>query len=559
MEIKPIIKSLGNFNLIKIIAFCFLAQTVSCTKSNNSKAGADTGQLDSLLLDAVNSSLSLEYDLALQKLQNVVSQAESIGDNHTLVLGYINIGNLYMFYNADEEALNYFFKSLDLANQYKIEELLNSIYNNIGIIYSSNRNFSKAEEYFTKALELSEQRGEDKRIAINCINLGIGKNDQGDPEEASEYFQRALEIFQELKDTTNIAEVLNNMGNSYFQKNHFSIAKDYYEQALQLSEKVSNTFYLSGYQLNYGKTLYQFGDYDAAMIYLKRSLDSYMDVKNTEGIIEALNWMANTSREQGEKDKAFVFYNESLMWKDSLLNEKSKEWVSELQMKYEFDKKEKEIELLHQKAKQNKIIGGVIIVAVFIFGIMLFYFFKVKNTALKQKNIILEKEQQLANLQITKNQLEQKQLKQQLEMKNRELAAKALHLVNKNELLNSVTQQLDQINVLDDQKNANLVRSVKNTISQNINLDEQWEDFKIHFEEVHSDFFNRLSGDFPELTSADLRLSAYFLINLNAKEIAQISNISPDSVRKRKQRLREKLKLNADQDIRELLTRYERA
>jgi len=90
-------------------------------------------------------------------------------------------------------------------------------------------------------------------------------------------------------------------------------------------------------------------------------------------------------------------------------------------------------------------------------------------------------------------------------------------------------------------------------------LDEQWEDFKIHFEEVHSDFFNRLIKDFPELSQTDLRLSAYFLINLNAKEIAQISNISPDSVRKRKQRLREKLNLNANQDIREILTLYERA
>ena len=90
-------------------------------------------------------------------------------------------------------------------------------------------------------------------------------------------------------------------------------------------------------------------------------------------------------------------------------------------------------------------------------------------------------------------------------------------------------------------------------------MDEQWEDFKIHFEEVHSYFFKSLTKDFPELSQTDLRLCAYFLINLNAKEIAQISNISPDSVRKRKQRLRQKLNLNADQDIRKILTHYEKA
>ena len=176
-----------------------------------------------------------------------------------------------------------------------------------------------------------------------------------------------------------------------------------------------------------------------------------------------------------------------------------------------------------------------------------------------RQNIILEKEQELANLEISKNQLEQEQLNQKLEAKNRELATKALHLVNKNEILNSVTNQLDQINVQDDPKNATLVRNAKRAIASNINLDEQWEDFKIHFEEVHSGFFKRLTNDFPDLTQTDLRLSAYFLINLNAKEIAQISNISPESVRKRKQRLREKLNLSADQEIREILTQYERA
>ena len=53
------------------------------------------------------------------------------------------------------------------------------------------------------------------------------------------------------------------------------------------------------------------------------------------------------------------------------------------------------------------------------------------------RNIILEKEQELSNLEISKNQLLQEKLKQQLELKNRELASKAMHLLNKNEIVYS--------------------------------------------------------------------------------------------------------------------------
>ena len=141
-------------------------------------------------------------------------------------------------------------------------------------------------------------------------------------------------------------------------------------------------------------------------------------------------------------------------------------------------------------------------------------------------------------------------------MKNRELASKALYLLSKNETLTSVTDMLDKIDLQSETPNADLIKNAKNTISRNINLDEQWENFKVHFEEVHTGFFSRILQDYPSLSQTDLRLSAYLLINLNNKEIAQISNISPDSVRKRKQRLKEKLNLTKEQDIRTLLNRY---
>jgi DNA-binding NarL/FixJ family response regulator len=43
------------------------------------------------------------------------------------------------------------------------------------------------------------------------------------------------------------------------------------------------------------------------------------------------------------------------------------------------------------------------------------------------------------------------------------------------------------------------------------------------------------------------------LIGLHSKEIASVSNISPESVRKRKQRLREKLGLDSSIEIEEYL------
>ena len=546
-----------KWNFLIILSLLFLGG--ACSDINDNIIIEDANYLDSLLVDAINSSQLLDFNVALNKFENVISEAESIKDGRIQVLGNINIGNLYLFYNAHEEALTYFFSSLDLAKEFQIDELFNTIYNNIGIVYSSNNKLEKAEEYFSKALALSRERDEPIKIAINLINLGNAKEQEKNVDQAVIYFNEAKDIFQEENDTINLAAVMNNIGNVFFQKKDYSEAKKDFTKALELSGTNPENFYHPFFQLNYGKTLFQFEEYDSSMFYLHRSLDAFLKVKNTGKIIESYTWLAKAYEDNGHSEKSIKYYNESLSWKDTLLEERSQKLVSEIQMKYELGKKEKEIEFLYQKSKQEKLIWGGSILGLLLLSVLLYYSIKVKNTNLEQKNIILEKEQELANLEIAKNQLVQEKLKQKLDIKNRELASKAMHLLNKNEILSSITNLLNKLNVRNEPQNADLVKNAKNTISRNINLDEQWEDFKIHFEEVHIGFFKRMLQEYPSLSQTDLRLSAYLLINLNNKEIAQISSISPDSVRKRKQRLREKLNISKDQDIRTLLNQYDLA
>jgi DNA-binding CsgD family transcriptional regulator len=243
-------------------------------------------------------------------------------------------------------------------------------------------------------------------------------------------------------------------------------------------------------------------------------------------------------------------------------------------MRYEFGKKEKEIELLQSEAARQKQIWLGVIIAGAIMALLVFFILRGKVINLRQKNVILEKEQEVNHLTLEKNrmereklqedmiaseklnQLEKQKLKQELTFKDRELAAKALHLVNKNETFASIHKMLDGLDLKDHPHERSQIEKVKKIIRGNENTDQEWETFKLHFEEVHPRFFSRLQEVYPSLSANDLRLSAYLLIDLNSKEIAHIFNISPESVRKKKQRLRQKLNLEKEEDIKILLSRF---
>ena len=78
-------------------------------------------------------------------------------------------------------------------------------------------------------------------------------------------------------------------------------------------------------------------------------------------------------------------------------------------------------------------------------------------------------------------------------------------------------------------------------LSQSIEND--WNNFKLHFEQIHTGFFKILYEKHPILTDDEIKVCSYLRIGLSTNEISQILNILPNSVNKRRNRLRKKFEL----------------
>ncbi|WP_338768687.1 7TM diverse intracellular signaling domain-containing protein [Bernardetia sp. ABR2-2B] len=133
-------------------------------------------------------------------------------------------------------------------------------------------------------------------------------------------------------------------------------------------------------------------------------------------------------------------------------------------------------------------------------------------------------------------------LQQKLEVNQRELTANMLYLYQKNEMLASLQRQIKNLSFKDTtDKNRAGIREIKSTIKNDLYLENDWDKFKIHFEEVHPNFFRNLKEKYPTLTPNEIRLSAYYHLNMSAKEIATLLNINPTSVHRAKSRLNKKM------------------
>jgi len=90
---------------------------------------------------------------------------------------------------------------------------------------------------------------------------------------------------------------------------------------------------------------------------------------------------------------------------------------------------------------------------------------------------------------------------------------------------------------------------------QAILTEDNWEKFRTLFEKIHPGFFRKLKESVADITVAEQRMAALTRLHLNTKQMAALLGISPNSVNKTRQRLRQRLNLQPDSNIEEFVTK----
>ena len=147
--------------------------------------------------------------------------------------------------------------------------------------------------------------------------------------------------------------------------------------------------------------------------------------------------------------------------------------------------------------------------------------------------------------------LEKEKLDAELNHKRKELTSFTLQLSHKNEILEDLKSKIKALKA--GASDTYQFNRLINTIDINIKDDNNWENFKRRFEEVHKDFNKNIKTAYPKITSNELRLMALLKMNLSSKEIATLLNISQEGVKKARQRLRKKLELQPQMPLEDVV------
>ncbi len=523
--------------------------------------GYKKGEAMATMRLAVTYGFRNDFDQALVLLRDAIDLAIETGQWKLAAECFVNCGGIYSArsntkkaFENYREALTYFEKANDKSGQATASY-------GIGITYVHEKKFEQALDYYNRSIALFNELGQQQEVPKVLVNVGTMYFQMKDYPEALNQLSRAIDIFKSFHNERGAATALHSRAEVYDAMQQHTSALADLEEAMVLNEKNRHDYNKVKCTLLFAKIYREQKKYDLAKEKLEQSIAISQKIKLTEDTSEAYRLLAEISSDQADFKNAYRYHQLHRVYYDSVFSKEKSRQIQEMQIAFETEKKEAEIRALksRQILNQTLLYGSLVMLAMVI--IIAFLLLNRQRLKSKKEKELAEKESQLMEerkalmeSEIENARLSQEGLKQEIEFKNKELTTYTLNLIQKNEVLENIKAAVEEIRSADDGQIRTKLNALLNTVNYSFHLDKDWENFRLHFEQVHQSFFDRLNELYPDLSPNDRKLCALIRLNLDTKETAAVLDISPESAKVARHRLRKKLNLTSEQNLASFLS-----
>ncbi len=595
--------------LIVSLVFIFTLGCKNQTVKGKTEGQKEIDHLNNQAFEERNSQTKKSFQIAHKAL----TKSKEINYAYGRFRSYLNIGTLFYIDAKYDSAANYLYQSEyyfrnsnsfeeGLANYYlggihrrlrnsntakKYLEKSESVFiavNNIeftaysknvlGILNGMQGNFLAALEYFIKASKLKESEGISNKEELG--NIAIAYRHLKEYDKALDFAKKGLMKNQVEGDSSDIAAKHDIIGDILKSMDLLDSALFHYKQSHKISRSINDQILIKGALFEIASIHRHTGQYDSALTLLKSSLRSltgnsiqndlrlylhnaiggtYLDLNKPDSaiyfssiafqsaskgnfiknVIKSSEVIKKSYQKLGNWEKAFEYAELLEKYRDTLEINNQDSRFSDLRVLIETKDQEKIIASLEKQSeidsltKQRLIfLIGAIILA--LGGATLIIYLTFKN------------KQRLRNL-------ENENLKREAEKSKKELYEQTLHMVHLNNMYNRIEENLKEV----DKQKIPEVRRILQKINIDKTLEKEWDNFQNYFSNVHGNFQKNLNREDIQLTENERRICSLIKVNLTNREIASLLNINEKSVRMSKYRLKKKLNLAEEEDLKRFI------
>lgn len=403
------------------------------------------------------------------------------------------------------------------------------------------RYFEQARDTFTYTWVLTAQ--------ANAFRL------KKDYAKSIECHQKALLLRRKIGKMAHLPENLVGIAKSLNELGQWQSGLDTAKVAEQILAPLNAKQGIAACQMIAGEALFHLNRLPEADALLLQSLEDARVRKRYPVAMKAALLLSKSKKQQGKPAEALDFQTQHLTYKDSVYSKEKEKIIQEASFKYETREKQAEIAALKKEkhlTQQRNAWGLAFLLSCVGAGAWFVRYRHHREKIMLEKDLEthrLKNEVLLANENLSRQALEN--AAREIEIHKAQLKEFVALMLEKNIKIEALQSEIEQISLPGESHSAqqkNLSSDDVDTLFQTgLVTEADWQRFQKHFEKVFPGVLGHMKIQFPELSTAELRLVLLTKMGLNTKETAGLLGISADSVRKLRYRFKKKMGLSEEE------------
>lgn len=329
--------------------------------------------------------------------QKALKITTAIKDTVETVETYNNIGTFYFYTSNYDSAEFYYEKGLEILKNKDANTTKGALCNNTALVLHSKGDLTGAVDYYIKGISFFEKENDQKTVNSIINNIGALYLQMNFYNKAIEYFQKNRQFYKKTKNTHGYLQSINNLANCYAAVNQTDSALFLYNYTISIADTTDSDDLKSLLFKNLGDTYFSIEQYENAIVWLKKSLEiressqgnatnritCYISLFHSEYKLnnkaQARKYMqmaekllnensvdydllarfylvkADYFESEGNYKQASIFYRKHIELNDSVINKDTRKLMSDLETKYQSQKKEHTIELQEIELEKRKV------------------------------------------------------------------------------------------------------------------------------------------------------------------------------------------------------------
>ncbi len=297
------------------------------------------------------------YQKAITIHKQALKTAININNTEFQVFSLNMLGVVYRRLDANRTALDYSQEALEIAEKVNnpnegLKRGIAIAHNSMGNIYLLLKQYNLAIAQFKQSQLIEKEINNSLGLAINYQNIGYAKEAMGEIDEALKYFNKSFEINEKRNNELGKVICNSSIANIYIKQYKLKKALNLINKNLPVVEKLGNKYYHAYELLNLGIVQTKLNNFAIAEKNLFKGLKIAKEYNLISAISDAYNGLSEFYEQKNDYQKSLKYYKLAEEYDEKISNERNSQYVNDLIIKYDSEKKNNEIKNL---AKQNQI------------------------------------------------------------------------------------------------------------------------------------------------------------------------------------------------------------